>query len=211
MVEVKLGPKSVDLPYTLRIYDVTEARFNQLTDEDTKAEYLDGVMIVHSPVYLRHNDLGNFIRTLMRAYASQHDAGQILGPLSLARLRKGRRVAPDVCFLRKNRVPFPLPRVFKGVPDMTLEILSPCSRDYDLKEKRLVYRAAGVMEIWFVDPQNRQVLIDRRRGEDYEEQVVSRGKVRSEVLRGFWLEASWLWKEPLPSEMTCLQQILGSE
>jgi hypothetical protein len=49
MIEVKCDIRSLDLPYMIQVYDVTEEMFDELVDEDTKAELIDGVMIVHSP------------------------------------------------------------------------------------------------------------------------------------------------------------------
>ena len=48
-----LDLRTVDLPYMLRLYGVTDEKFDELTDEDTKAELFDGVMIVHSPASIR--------------------------------------------------------------------------------------------------------------------------------------------------------------
>ena len=60
MVEVQLGSKTIDLPYTISVHGVTEEMFDELVDEDTKAELIDGVMIVHSPVSLRHEHISGF-------------------------------------------------------------------------------------------------------------------------------------------------------
>ena len=62
MIEVTCGVKTIDLPYMLQVYDVTEEMFDELVDEDTKAELIDGVMIVHSPASMEHDHIGGFIR-----------------------------------------------------------------------------------------------------------------------------------------------------
>ena len=61
MIEVKCGIKTIDLPFMIQVYDVTEEMFDELVDEDTKAELIDGVMIVHSPASMEHDDFGGFI------------------------------------------------------------------------------------------------------------------------------------------------------
>ncbi len=43
MIEVKLGLKTVDLPYQVRVYDVTEDMFDEMVEPDTRAELIDGV------------------------------------------------------------------------------------------------------------------------------------------------------------------------
>ncbi len=93
-------------------------------------------------------------------------------------------------------------------PHLILEVLSPSNRRDDLEDKRPVYRAAGVREIWFVDYQNEQILIDRRYRKRYTTETISTGKASSESLRGFWLDTAWLWADPLPKAMQCLRTLL---
>jgi Uma2 family endonuclease len=209
MVELKFGLRTVDLPYTIRLYGVTDEIFDEMVDEDTKAELIDGVMIVHSPASLRHDDVAGFLRGLMRFYAADKGLGLVLGPDGLARIKRSRRVGADIFFLSKHRVPKPLPKEYKGVPDLFVEVLSPSNRDYDLEDKRSYYREAGVKEMWFVDPQERQIIVDRRRGRRYVTQTISTGRMESIVIKGFWIEAEWLWTDPLPNVMQCLRDILG--
>jgi Uma2 family endonuclease len=211
MVEVTLGPHPVDLPYTLRLYGVTEAMFDKLADdEDMKAELIDGVMIVHSPASPRHDDISGFLRFLMRGYTGAKRLGKALGPDSLIHLKTCRLFAPDLYFLEQKRVPKRLPKKqFEGAPDLIVEVLSPSNRSEDLEEKRPAYREAGVKEIWLVDPEKERVLVDRRRRGCYVTDTITDGRVASAVVPGFWIEAAWLWAEPLPGELECLQTILG--
>jgi Uma2 family endonuclease len=208
MIEVKCGVTTIDLPYLIQVYDVTEAMFDELVDEDTKAELIDGVMIVHSPASIEHDDSSGFIRGLMSFFAEARGLGKVLGPDSLIRLAPGRRCAPDVFFIRQAHVPTPLPKEFEGVPDLVLEVLSPSNRRYDLRDKRLIYREAGVGEVWFIDAERRQILMDRRQTGSYTEEIVTAGRVSSAVLQGFWVNASWLWAKPLPNRFICLEEIL---
>lgn len=106
-------------------------------------------------------------------------------------------------------MPTPLPDEFEGIPDIVVETLSRGTRAYDLQDKRTIYRKAGVPEIWFVDRKNKRLIIDRKRGRQYVEEVVSKGKVYSRVLPGFWIEVSWLWQRKLPKKLDCLRMILG--
>lgn len=208
MIEVKCGPKTIDLPFMIQVYGVTEELFDELVDEDTKAELIDGVMIVHSPASYEHDVIGGFARALMSFYADAKGLGKVLGPDSLIHLAPGRKCAPDVFFVRQEHVPMPRPKEFAGVPDLVVEVLSPSNRRYDLHEKRLIYREAGVPEIWFIDAESRQVIADRRSVTGYSEEVVTEGRIASSALPGFWIDASWLWATPLPGRLLCLQEIL---
>jgi Uma2 family endonuclease len=209
MIEVKCDIRSIDLPYMIQVYDVTEEMFDELVDEDTKAELIDGVMIVHSPASIEHDDSSGFLRGLMSFFAEARSLGKVLGPDSLIHLAPGRKCAPDVFFIRQERVPMPLPKEFEGVPELVVEVLSPSNRRYDLRDKRLIYREAGVGEVWFIDAALRQIILDRRQARSYTEDIVTAGRVSSAVLPGFWLNASWLWATPLPNRFTCLEEILS--
>ena len=57
MVELKFGLRTVDVPYMLRLYDINDEMFDEMVDEDTKAELIDGVMIVHSTASMRHDNV----------------------------------------------------------------------------------------------------------------------------------------------------------
>jgi len=200
----------IDLPYMLRVYGVTEEMFDEMVDEDTKAELIDGVLIVHSPASVEHDRLVTFIAGLLHFYAGSVQVGLVLGASNaLTRLSTGRRVAPDIFFFAEARVPSPLPKQLEGAPDLVVEVLSPSNRSYDLIEKRAVYRAHGVREVWFVDPARRQIILDRWRDTDYVEETSMEGRVTSAVVDGFWIDASWLWAHPRPNPLTCLDEILG--
>jgi Uma2 family endonuclease len=208
MIEVKCGMKTIDLPYMVQVYDVTEEMFEELVDEDTKAEWIDGVMIVHSPASIEHDDSSGFIRGLMSFFAEARGLGKVLGPDSLIHLAPRRKCAPDVFFIRQERVPMPLPKEFNGVPELVVEVLSPSNRRYDLGDKRQIYRETGVGEVWFIDSELRQILVDRRQAGSYTEDIVTAGRGSSDVLPGFWVDAAWLWAIPLPNRFLCLEEIL---
>jgi Uma2 family endonuclease len=209
MVEVKLGLQTVDLPYTIRIPNVSESLFDSLVDEDTRAELINGVMFVHSPATMQHDDLSGFLRPLMRGYAERKKLGKVYGPDSLVRLGSGRKFAPDIYFLRQNRVPRRRKKQFIGVPDLGVEVLSPTNRHIDLEDKRFAYQQAGIKELWLVDPLHQTIIVDRRRQKSYTSLTLTTGTLTSEVLQGFWIEVDWLWQDPLPELMDCLEQILA--
>jgi Uma2 family endonuclease len=210
MLEMKIGVKTVDLPYSVRLYGVAEDLFDELTDEDTKAELIDGVMIMHSPASLQHENTGNFLGGLMRFYAKTKSLGlMIASGNGIVHLSSGRKLAPDGFFIRNECVPSPLPKQYEGVPDLVLEVLSPSNRNDDFIDKRKIYREAGVAEIWFVDNQHKQVIVDQKQTKGYLENIVTKGKLLSIAIKGFWINVDWLWQEPLPDELTCLQEILS--
>jgi Uma2 family endonuclease len=209
MVEVKLGQRVLQLPYTIRVPGVSSEQFDDLVNPDIKAEWIHGVMVVRSPESLRHSEVANFLSVLFSNYLdSKGLGGVILGPYGLVRLNEKCRLAPDLFFLGDDKVVRPLPEEYSGAPDLVLEVLSPSSRDDDLLVKRPVYRQSGVGEIWFVDLDKQQVSIDRKRKPRYVEEIIIQGWVDSQTVPGFGIDVAWLWQDPLPNRARCLQEIL---
>src|SRR5436309_1323646 len=110
----------ITLPYTVRIYGVTEQLFEELVDEETKADLLDGVMIVHSPASRPHDRASAFLRGLMDFYADEKGLGEVSGPDSFIHLATCRRFCPDGYFVRADRLPPPEEEQFEGAPDLVI-------------------------------------------------------------------------------------------
>ncbi len=202
-------PVRLDPPYLLRKFGVTEEEFDQITNEDIKAELLDGELIVHSPATLRHDDLCTFLSFLVRGYSDHSQLGIVYGANNaVVRLAGHRRLAPDLMFVRAERANLATGRQLEGPPDLVIEVLSQSTRRYDLEEKRQVYREAEIDEIWLVDDDDHRVILDIRQRRGYREEIKRRGKVSSRVLPGFWLSATWLGQPKLPDALGCLHQIL---
>ncbi|GBD07946.1 hypothetical protein HRbin22_00172 [Candidatus Thermoflexus japonica] len=201
-VQVKVQPFH---PYLLRLYGISEAEFDALGDEDLKAEYMDGVMIVHSPASVSHEWRVALLLTLLNLYVSEQGRGIVLGGNALFRVGP-RRFAPDIMVVGDaTRV---TSKEIEGPPDLAIEVLSESTRDYDLGEKRGAYREAGVREIWWVDAEARVVMVERQR-EGYVPERIHEGWVVSEAVPGFRIRAEWLWQDPLPSVIRCWEAIHG--
>lgn len=209
MAELIYRRKVMEPPYIIRKFGVSEKEYERLTDEDTKADLFDGTLVLHSPASTRHEDLFAFLFSLMRIYAEHKQWGKILGSRATMHLAFCRMFEPDILFVRKERMELLKKKQLEGAADMVLEILSPWTRDYDLREKRQVYHEAEIDEIWFIDDEEREIVVDRRKGKEYTTEIINSGKVVSETQPGFFVQAEWLWEEIMPDPILCLQQVLG--
>jgi Uma2 family endonuclease len=187
---------------------MTEEEFEAWCDEDVKAEYVDGEVIVHSPVSTRHSDMVLFLAGLMRLVVQQHDLGRILGPELQVRLRPGLRRVPDLLFVAKERADRIQPTLVEGAPDLIVEVVSPDSVERDWREKYWEYQTAGVGEYWVVDLEYQRLAVYRLDEQSrYQAVPAEEGVYRSQVLPGFWLRAGWLWQEPLPNELDMAREM----
>lgn len=198
--------KVIEPPYLIYKYGVTEEEYDMLTDEDTKADLFDGVLIIHSPASTRHETIFVFLLSIMNMYVEHKQLGKVLGSRETMHLGYRRMFEPDILFVKKERLELLKEKKLEGAADLVVEILSTWTRDYDLREKREVYKEAGIEEIWFIDEEEQKIIVDRKHEGCYTTDTITSGKVKSEVIKGFFVQAEWLWKVPNP--FLCLQQIL---
>lgn len=186
---------------------MSEEEFEAWCDEDVKAEWIDGEVIVHSPAQARHVLIAGFLLNTMGLFVRHTDLGVVMGPEFQIRLPRRRRV-PDVIFIRKDRLQLIQRTHLDGPPDLAVEIVSPDSVERDWREKYLEYEANGVGEYWVIDPSNEQVRVyvlnDQRQ---YAAVPEENGVLKSAALPGFWVRSEWLWQEPLPNPLDVLRQL----
>lgn len=132
---------------------MTEEEFVSWYDEDIKAEFVDGEIIVHRPVPIHHSFIGTFLSSLLFTLASKNDLGKLCGSGRIqTRLRPGLRREPDLMFIAKDRQSIIRKNHIEGASDLAVEIVSPDSLTRDWREKYYEYEQAGVKEYWVIDP-----------------------------------------------------------
>jgi Uma2 family endonuclease len=212
MVEaLKRHPEPAEGMISLR--PMTEEEFAAWCDEDIKAEYIDGEVIVDTPVSRRHDELTWFLGTLLKLFVEKNELGSIHGPELQVRLRAGLRRAPDLLFVTKERKDILQDTHVDGAPDLAIEIVSPDSEERDWREKYWEYQEAGVKEYWVIDPYSKTMAMYRL-GEEgrYRRAELKQEIYRSEVvgmlgMHGFWLRPEWLWQEPLPNVLDIAREL----
>jgi Uma2 family endonuclease len=151
-------------------------------------ELIDGEVVVIPPT----GGDASFAQTELvhRLRAWQEATGRRGQPLTDVFVRIGDSfLAPDVVWWREGREPEIGPGAIDTLPDLVVEVLSPATRENDLGPKRRQYVAAGVPELWLVDPAERTVLVVRGDGE---RRLGEAAELRSPQLPGFGLPVSAL-------------------
>ncbi len=190
-------------------YGASPDEWERLADRELRVEYDHGMLVMHAAVSLRHSDLNAFLVTLLRQYVEQRDVGHVVaGPYTME-LDEQRKFEPDLFFVRSEHADRLGPDRLRGPADLVIEIASPGTRGYDLGIKRDAYAAGGVPEYWVIEPDERFVYADAPAGTRTGK--VREGRIESRVCDGFWLDAGWLWRQPLPKVRDCLEQILGKD
>jgi Uma2 family endonuclease len=178
---------------------MTEKEFENWCDEDTFAEWVDGEVVMMSPVNVDHADVFGFLYLLLGTFIDEQELGRLYAEPFQVRFEKlRRRRSPDLFFIPKGRKAIVEKIVVNGAPDLMVEIVSPTSQSRDRREKFLEYQAAGVREYWIVDPQPREVELYVLSGKPkcFEQIHAKDGWLKSTALPGFRFRPEWCWQMP---------------
>jgi Uma2 family endonuclease len=195
-------------PYVVIKPGVREEEFYALAGEDTDWEYLDGRLVM-SPASMRHEELFRFLLNLLGGFLDERGGAKVFGSRYPMRLDERWSPEPDLLVVREERRHLLKPQRLEGPADWVIEIVSEGDPEFERREKLPRYRQARIPEIWLVDPFRREVAVECFRDDSYETEAIASGKLRSTVVPDFWIDASWLWQENLPSTIACLRKILG--
>lgn len=183
--------------------------FLDWTNEDANAEWVDGEVVMHSPVHERHDELVSFLHTVFRVLVRRRRLGKVRGPEFLMHIEShpsGR--APDLFFVKNEHLGRLGPTFLEGPADLVIEVVSDESLARDRGEKYLEYEEAGVPEYWILDPKRRVpefYLLGEGR---YQPAPVEPGGLyRSRQIEGLSVRVGWFWQEPLPDEVEVLREL----
>jgi Uma2 family endonuclease len=188
---------------------MSEAEFEAWCDEDVRAEWIGGEVILMPPVSDEHSELNIWFIRLIGEHVEQNELGVLRQDMFVRLASQRRRRVPDLMFVAHARLHLLRPTYFEGAPDLIFEIISPDSQSRDRREKFDEYEKAGVREYWIVDPLSKTVEAYRLQGRKFRLVDEQDGILASSVLRNFRLRTDWLWRKPLPKVSTALKQMRG--
>lgn len=124
--------------------------YNEITEQE-KAEFINGEIIVHSPVTSDHNLVSVNVTTILHAYVDKHSLGRVGMEKLLIKLSRN-DYEPDVCFFKQEKAKrFTSEQKFFPVPDLVVEVLSKSTAHRDRGIKFQDYQLHGIEEYWIVD------------------------------------------------------------
>ena len=148
------------LAYTIlqRLQDALEKEkelrkhFYEIIEENLKMEFINGEIIFHSPVKLKHNEANGNIYKMLDTFCIENDLGLVgIEKLMVSLTRND--YEPDVCFWKQSRAKdFTEDQMQFPAPDLVVEVLSKSTANNDRTTKYDDYEAHGVKEYWIIDP-----------------------------------------------------------
>ena len=173
--------------------------FLQWADEDTRAEWVDGEVIIHMPPKDIHQATVGFLHRLLGLFVDLFNLGKVrIAPFEIKLRPGGSSREPDILFVAKENLDRLTEDKLIGPADLIVEVISEDSVRRDRDDKFQEYREAGVREYWIIDPRpNKQRADFFRRDEGGAYRLFATEddeRVESQVLPGFWLRPAWLWQ-----------------
>jgi Uma2 family endonuclease len=122
-------------------------------------ELVDGKLVEVSGNTALHNDLRDYLVSLLRDYIKKNGLGKVLSEQEFD--FGGNAYGPDLSFFGNEKVPlldYPR-RVQRFVPDLAIEIVSRNDTFARLSQKADRYRKCGTQEVWILDPESRRAFV----------------------------------------------------
>jgi Uma2 family endonuclease len=130
-----------------------------------RCELIDGEIVRMSPSGAEHGRVAMNLGAILRQHVKAHGLGKVFAAETGFKLAPRRVRAPDVAFVRAERLTQGIPaKFFDGAPDLAVEVVSPSDSWPDVEAKVEDWLARGARSCWVVDPKARRVVVYRPDG-----------------------------------------------
>ena len=173
---------------------LTLEEFERLPDDGWRLELVRGQLVREPLAGFEHGEISIRIASFLFEFAREHGLGSVVGPdCGFVLFDEPPTVrAPDVAFVREDRLAFDRKRFAPMAPDLAVEVLSPSNTMSEIHEKVLDYLDAGTRLVWVVDPGPRTIAVYRSR--DSIRLITAEGEIDgADVLPGFRRRVSELF------------------
>lgn len=175
-----------ELKAAFRAEQELRRKFADELTEDGKTEFINGEVVVHSPVKQKHSMVSDHLFTLISLFVARHRLGQVRHEKVLVRFPRN-DYEPDIVWFGPEKEALIQPdTLFFPIPDLIVEVFSPSTAANDRGIKFEDYCKHAVSEYWIVDPDRETVELFRLQDKEYPPvAAISEGSVASGVLQGF--------------------------
>ena len=159
-------------------------------------EWVNGRVVQMMSVSKKHTQLTFYLARLIGDYTEARELGEVFGDpfnMKLGGSLAGR--APDIAFVRTDRLALVREQFLDGPADLVIEVISPGTERIDRRDKFAEYQAGGVPEYWILDPHREiaEFYVLDANGVFQPGEVTGEGGFASTVVDGLRLRVEWLW------------------
>ncbi|HRO42066.1 MAG TPA: Uma2 family endonuclease [Flavipsychrobacter sp.] len=190
-------PKLVEeLSLFLKTEKQRRNEFYEWITDNVKAEFIEGEVIIQSPVVKKHNVITKYLCSLLEECVAQNNSGFVGVEKILVKLTRN-DFEPDICFFKKEKAKnFRDDTMFFPAPDFVVEILSKSTEKIDRGVKFIDYALHGVKEYWIIDPDKEIVEQYENKNSKFELLLkVKTGVIKSVVVPKFEIPVKAIFNE----------------
>lgn len=188
---------------------VRRVQFYNDIDEDSKAEFIEGEIVVHSPAKDRHNEVVVNLSMLLHAFTNKYNLGIVRSEKALIKLKRN-DFEPDLCFWANEKAEFiEGETLFYPAPDWVCEVLSASTARFDRGIKMKDYALNGIGEYWIIDAEEQVVEQYILADDQYELKMkAATGILQSTEIKDFHISVTAIFdrKENLAALTSLLSQ-----
>ncbi len=131
--------------------------FRQWITPAIKAEFINGEVVLHSPVKKKHFSVTDLLSSLLSFYVRFKKLGRVATEKAMIALTRN-DYEPDLVFFSKEKYDtFTEDQMLFPAPDFVVEILSKKTAARDRGIKKQDYAAHGIREYWIIDPNRLEI------------------------------------------------------
>lgn len=199
ILELPSAPKLLEkAKIVLENEKIKRKQFYADIDDDLKAEFINGEVIIHSPVKKEHTYSTYFITQLLRNYVHINQLGYVGYEKVLSAFTRN-DYEPDVVFFNTEKSKNFKKGMWKfPIPDLIVEVLSKSTEHRDRNLKFSDYESHGVTEYWIVDAEKEtveQYLLQKNKFVLHFK--AHKGTVESKAIKGFTADIKAFFDESL--------------
>jgi len=185
-------------------------QFYKEIDDDVKAEFINGEIIIHSPVKKEHTETVGFLYKILDTYVRLSQLGFVGYEKVMTSLTRN-DYEPDIAFFGVEKAADFVKSQWKyPAPDFVAEVLSNSTENRDRGIKKDDYEAHGVAEYWIIDPIEETVEQYFLQNGQYKLHLkLDQGWIESLVIKGFVIELRAIFDEK--ANLEALRSLLTSE
>ena len=141
---------------------MTAEELTKLPRGRLRYELIKGELLTMSPAGEEHGAVIVNLTVPLAQHVKAFDLGVVYGETGFKLASDPDTVlAPDIAFIRRERVGSISKGYRKGAPDLVVEVISPGESKSKIKEKVELWLQSGALVVWTVNPQTRMVTVHR--------------------------------------------------
>jgi Uma2 family endonuclease len=148
-----------DMPQLITAEELLHASY-----PDNRTELVRGRLVVREPAGDRHGRVAMNLTLRLGAHVEHAQLGQLFAAETGFALTRDTVRAPDIAFIRRERLPEVTTAFLQIAPDLAVEVLSPGDRAGDVLAKVGDWLEAGARLVWVIDPERRIARVYRPDG-----------------------------------------------